>query len=54
MLRAKGLSAALLTLVLAGAAAPAQAETTKVRENDRLISMLQGEQVRRHGWHPPS
>ena len=31
MLCAKGLTAALLTLVLAGAAAPAQAETSKVR-----------------------
>lgn len=31
MLRAKGLGAALLTPVLAGAAAPAQAETSKVR-----------------------
>ena len=30
------------------------AETTKVRENDQLISMLQGERVQRHGWHPPS
>jgi hypothetical protein len=30
------------------------AETTKVRENDQLISMLQGVRVRRHGWHPPS
>jgi len=33
-----------------------RAETlvARTRENDRLISMLQGERVRRHGWHPSS
>jgi hypothetical protein len=30
------------------------AETTKVRENNRLIPMLQGERVRRHDRHLPS
>jgi hypothetical protein len=26
----------------------------EVRENNRLIPMLQGERVRRHDWHLPS
>ena len=36
----------------------AETLVARTRENDqlisRLISMLQGGRVRRHGWHPPS
>jgi hypothetical protein len=32
----------------------AETLVARTRENDRLISMLQGEPVWRHGWHPSS